>query len=246
MTVEWGQVLAYAVVVFIGAVAPGADFAIVSRYASLNGRAAGLAAAAGIAGGLAVNATAALLGLAAVLLASPLLYAAIRAAGALYLLYLGITILWSLRPGPSAASGGDEAGAAPSPPTTGTDGRLQPEGVGVVEVTRAPSAVWKAFRQALFTNLLNPKPIIFLVTLMPQFLPVDPDVASRAVLGAVTVVAAFAWFAIVALVFSAFARLFAIPRVAFGVSLVTGLMLLSIGIGFLIGSIADLVPLLRP
>lgn len=234
------QVIAYALVVFVGAVAPGADFAIVSRHAAQSGRRAGLAAAAGIAGGLLVNATAAVLGMATVLLASPTLYATIKLLGAGYLFYLGASVLWSVRPRrgreadlPGVEDGGK--GLAPQP-QAGTGGE---NAVAVEAVVTATTPV-VAFRQAFLTNLLNPKPIIFLVTLMPQFLPDDPNAASRVILVLVTAIAAFSWFALVALVFSAFARFFAIPRAALTVAVITGLMLVGIGAWFAITTLVEL------
>lgn len=51
------------------------------------------------------------------------------------------------------------------------------------------ASAWQLFRQAVLVNLTNPKTIVFLVALFPQFLnPVEPQLLQLAVLGITTVV----------------------------------------------------------
>ena len=83
--------------------------------------------------------SAAALGLAAVVAASAAAFTAIKLAGALYLIYLGLrALLATQRPPESTASAG----------------------------TLDRSA---AFRQGLVSNLLNPKVAVFFTSLLPQF-----------------------------------------------------------------------------
>lgn len=79
------------------AATPGPDVAVVSRYALLGGRAAGLRASAGVVAGLLMWAVLAVVGLAAVLAASGGAYDVVRFAGACYLMTLGLRQLWSSR-----------------------------------------------------------------------------------------------------------------------------------------------------
>lgn len=88
---------------------------------------------------------------------SPVLFDAIRYAGAAYLVYLGIRMLTAK---PQA---GHFAGAADS-------GR------------------WQMLRQGVFVNLLNPKAIVFLLALTPQFIRPDQPQLPQYLLFIATVV----------------------------------------------------------
>jgi threonine/homoserine/homoserine lactone efflux protein len=71
-------------------VIPGPDMALVAANALAGGRRAAFGAARGIGAGIAVWGAAAGLGVAAVMAASPAAFAALRIAGASYLVYLGV------------------------------------------------------------------------------------------------------------------------------------------------------------
>ena len=111
---------------------------LVSRSVSQGWR-AGMVSLTGTFVGFLVYMTLANLGLAAVFVYVPLLYTALKVAGALYLLYLA----WrAVRPGGS------------SPFETR-------------DLPRDPR--WKLFRMGLVTNLLNPKAAVIYLALIPQF-----------------------------------------------------------------------------
>lgn len=76
---------------------PGPNMAYLALLSGLEGRRAGFAATAGVALGLLVVGVIAALGVAALLTASPLAYAALRWAGALYLLWLAYEAWQSAR-----------------------------------------------------------------------------------------------------------------------------------------------------
>jgi threonine/homoserine/homoserine lactone efflux protein len=122
-------------------ITPGQDtFFILGRSLS-GGRAAGLAAALGISAGSVLHTFAAALGLSALLATSPYAFMAVKYAGAAYLIYLGARALVSR----TAGLPGDDA-------KSGNGGR------------------WSAFRQGVFSNVLNPKVALFFLALMPQFI----------------------------------------------------------------------------
>ena len=73
---------------FILNITPGADFVFVTANSVAGGAKRGIAAAIGVNAGIVVHVAAAAAGLSALLLAYPAAYAAIRYAGAMYLLYL--------------------------------------------------------------------------------------------------------------------------------------------------------------
>ncbi|WP_026412923.1 LysE family translocator [Actinomadura oligospora] len=168
-----GQVIAFATVIQLGAMSPGPDFAVVVRQAAVTGRRGGMAAALGVACGVFVWAAAAALGVAALLSASAAAFTLTEIAGAVYLLYLGVTSLL-------AASRGS---GAPPETTAGTS---------------VDNAVVDGFRRALLTNLLNPKAAAFFVALMPQFLGAHPATADTLLLSAVAVLVSATWFILLA------------------------------------------------
>lgn len=129
-------------------VTPGQDTALTIRNALLGDRRAGFFTAAGVASGQAVWSIAASAGQAALLLASAPLFAAVKLAGALYLIVIGAQSL-------VAALHHDAVDRADV-----GDGRP------LRRVGRTA-----AFRQGLVSNLGNPKMALFFSSLLPQFAP---------------------------------------------------------------------------
>lgn len=157
---------------------------------------------------IAVHATAAVIGLSAVLAASATAFTAVKLAGAAYLIYLGVAALWHTRrrkPG--------TARSAPAP-------------------TTAPAAErGTAFRQGLVTNLLNPKIALLFLTLIPQFVsPGEPALATTAVLAAVFLGLAVFWWRLFSLVVAPLGRVLSRDRVRVAFERVTGTVLVALGL----------------
>lgn len=87
------HVLPFLAVSAIVVVTPGVDMALVTKNALLHGRAAARSTALGVNLGIFLWTLAAALGLAAVIAASAAAFTAIKLAGALYLVYLGVRAL---------------------------------------------------------------------------------------------------------------------------------------------------------
>jgi threonine/homoserine/homoserine lactone efflux protein len=133
----------FLVAMFAVNITPGPDMLYVIGRSVGQGRGAGLVAALGIGAGCIVHIVAAALGLAAVLEHAPLAFEAIKYAGAVYLVWIGIQA-WR-----TAARSG-LAFAAPADPSL-----------------RA------AFVQGFITNVLNPKVALFFLAFLPQFVAHD-------------------------------------------------------------------------
>jgi len=147
---------------FVLAVTPGPGvFYIVTRSAT-QGRAAGLASAAGVALGNLGSATSASLGLAAVFAVSSMVFLAVKYLGAVYLIYLGVRALRSHAS--MAASSGEVALAR------GDLRRILVDGFAVA--------------------MLNPKTAIFFAAFLPQFLPVSAGTIQVVSLGGIFVLIA--------------------------------------------------------
>lgn len=128
-------------------IAPGPDmFCVVSRSAS-HGVRGGMLAALGVSTGLFVHIAAAAIGLSAILAASATAFTVVKLAGAAYLVYTGLRMIFA-RAAHSAQSG---PGACPA------------------RTKATPRAIYV---QGLFTNALNPKVALFFLAFLPQF--VDP------------------------------------------------------------------------
>jgi threonine/homoserine/homoserine lactone efflux protein len=93
------QVLAFCGVALVLAMTPGPDMALILRNTLRGGRAAGMRTVAGTSVGLVGWGLATALGVAAVLAASATVFTVLKIAGGIYLVYLGIQTLRSLRRG---------------------------------------------------------------------------------------------------------------------------------------------------
>ncbi|GIR72327.1 MAG: hypothetical protein CM15mP74_35780 [Halieaceae bacterium] len=96
---EWAPL---ALVCLLGAMSPGPSLALVTRHAATKGAVAGFCAVTHGAG-IFLWASATVTGLGAVVVSQPTWFGAIRAVGAVFLLYLGLSALLS-RPNESGAT----------------------------------------------------------------------------------------------------------------------------------------------
>ncbi|KZL21739.1 Leucine efflux protein [Pseudovibrio axinellae] len=136
---DYSTLLIFAVASLALTATPGPDMLLIASRSAAQGRRAGLATFAGIAMGTYAHALAAALGLSQLFLAVPIAYDVVRFVGAGYLAFLA----WK---------------AFTSPPQGDT----------------LPSKIRKhsssqMFRQGFLTNLLNPKMVVFVLALFPQF-----------------------------------------------------------------------------
>jgi len=124
-------------------ITPGPDTLYIVGRSSTQGLKAGVAAALGISAGIMAHVTAAALGLSAIFTASATAFAALKLAGAAYLVYVGISLLRTRV---------IEAGAA---------------------VAAEGAALRTIFIQGFWTNVLNPKVALFFLAFLPQFVDLD-------------------------------------------------------------------------
>lgn len=139
--------LAFLATTAIFAYMPGPAMLYAAAQTLARGRFAGLMAALGIHLGGYVHVVAAAAGLSVLFHAVPPLYLAVKIAGALYLAWLGITLI---RNAGKPAQGDD----APAEKTT---------------------SARKAFLESITVEVLNPKTAVFFLAFLPQF--VDPGAA---------------------------------------------------------------------
>jgi threonine/homoserine/homoserine lactone efflux protein len=122
---------------------PGPDTAIATKNTVTFGRNGGLKTALGTCCALLIHTSAAVFGLSAIIVKSALLFSVFKYVGAVYLIYLGVKALWSIKKKEEAAS---------------------------VEMTSKGQFVnTSCFKQGFLTNILNPKVAVFFLTFLPQF-----------------------------------------------------------------------------
>src|SRR5262245_63411488 len=165
--------LAVAVIHLLAAMSPGPSFITVSRTALASGRSVGLASAVACGFGVLPWAIGAVLGIVIVFHQAPWLYAALKAACGLYLLYLAVMI-WR-----QAAS-----------PIELADGFRR----------QTPS---QAFGQTFLIQITNPKVAVFFSAIFVSVLPPDPPLWMMVAILAIVFTNEAAWYSIVALGLSA-------------------------------------------
>ena len=149
---------------------PGPDTAYILGRSIAQGREAGIASALGICVGSIFHTSAAALGLSAILATSALAFGAIKLLGGVYLVFLGLKMIF-------------ERGGQLSLPSNFR--------------RRTRNA---AFRQGILTNILNPKVALFFLAFLPQFIDPasNAKVLAFVVLGLTFVTTGTVWCVIVA------------------------------------------------
>lgn len=140
LPIEPAALAPFLIAVLLIELTPGPNMGYLAALSASQGRTAGFRAVAGVTLGLAFYMLLAVLGVAEILAAAPLVYGALRWAGVAYLLYLA----WEAWRGASETSPGHAR-----------------------DVDHAP------FWRGLIANVLNPKALVFYVTLLPGFIAAD-------------------------------------------------------------------------
>ncbi|HDR9151133.1 TPA: LysE family translocator [Burkholderia vietnamiensis] len=163
----------FVLAVFLLNITPGPDTAYIVGRSIAQGRGAGLMSALGISAGACVHTLACAFGLTALLAASAAAFTAIKLAGAAYLIYLGVRMIIAKQDG------------APAPAAA-----AQPI---------AAKPLRQLFMQGFWTNVLNPKVVLFFVSFFPQFVSAGSPHKALAflALGSVFVVMSTVWSCIV-------------------------------------------------
>ncbi|MCM2415498.1 LysE family translocator [Streptomyces sp. RKAG290] len=212
------QLTAFLGVAAVMVALPGADFAVVVRNA-LASRAAGVATALGVAGGLLVHTALAVAGLAAVLVAVPVLFRTVQLLGGAYVLYLGISALRAARRRGGQAHATEDAAERVDAPEAATGSR-------------------RALRQGFLTNALNPKAPVLFLSLLPQFVPAGAAPLPRTLLlAAIVVLLALVWFPAVALLVDRLGRWLRRPRAARAIEGGSGAALTALGLVLVTGTL---------
>lgn len=137
------SLLLFAALVFGIIVLPGLDMAFVMGSSLTAGRRHGLAAVAGVIAGGIGHVLMTTLGISVLLKLVPGAFNALLLAGALYIAWIGVSLLRS-----------DSA-------------------FGLHDSSRTADSAWATFRRGTLTCLMNPKAYLFMLAVFPQFLHVE-------------------------------------------------------------------------
>jgi threonine/homoserine/homoserine lactone efflux protein len=148
--VDWHTYLTFLTFALVVVLIPGPDFAVVTGNTLSGGRRRGMWCAAGVAMSNAIQGTAAVAGLGALIVRAQPVFQAVKWAGVLYLIYLGVQLIRSAVRGRYASepAGGDDGG----------------------------TAALRGWRQGFLSNITNPKVLVFYLAVLPQFMAPESGV----------------------------------------------------------------------
>lgn len=184
---------------------PGPDTAIATKNTVTVGRIGGLKTALGTCCALLIHTSAAVLGLSAIIVKSAYLFTVIKYVGAVYLIYLGVKTLWSLKKKELAAS---------------------------IEMnTKSQVVSQSCFKQGFFTNILNPKVAVFFLTFMPQFVDAGSNTILPFMLMGITYTVLTAlWFLLYVYLINQVSAFMKKPKTQSIIEGITGTILIGFGI----------------
>ena len=199
------SLISFTLLQMVALISPGPDFAIVVRNSLIYSRKTGLLTALGIATGILVHVTYTLLGLGFIISQTAWLFSLFTYLGASYLIYIGYK-------GLQAKKGGLSLGNA---------------------THHHDIAALAAFRSGFFTNALNPKAMLFFLSLFTVFLSPLTPTAIMITYGVITFVTTLLWFVFVALCFSSQKLRKYFSSISHWIERVTGGLLILLGVKLL-------------
>ncbi|SFH49912.1 resistance to homoserine/threonine (RhtB) family protein [Priestia megaterium] len=181
---------------------PGPDTAIMTKNTLTVGKQGGFKTMIGICCALSIHTLTAIVGLSAIIAKSALLFSIFKYIGAVYLIYLGIKSLWTLR----------------NRETTET----------VVKIKYKNTS---SFKQGFLTNLLNPKIAVFFLTFLPQFVnPGSHTFMPFLILGMTYIVLTIVWYLFYIYLLNQISAFMKKPKTQKVIEGITGTILIGFGI----------------
>ena len=200
------NIISYLLVSLLIIIIPGPDFFIVANNTMKGSTKNGVMAALGISSGHVVYSSIAALGLIFILTSSYYVFTAIKFLGALYIAYLGLkTILNARKPAPIAAED------------------YQIRNISLL----------KSYRQGFMSTILNPKAILFYISILPQFVNRDEGSLKIIALSSLFICIVFLWFALCSFMFTHIKKLFNQPVFRTVFDYIVGVILIGLAVSIL-------------
>jgi threonine/homoserine/homoserine lactone efflux protein len=202
-----GQIAAFTVAATVVTLVPGPDMALVARRAITDGWRRASVTSFGVVTGLLVHATASAAGISVILVRSATAYTVLKTVGACYLVVLGILSFRSARRSARHGLAGEVAPGAPARSTR------------------------TSFAQGFLNNVLNPKPALFYLAFLPQFVHRgDPVVLLTAILVTIHILLGIVWLVTWGWLVSRASGVLVRPRWRAGLERLTGSVLVALGL----------------
>jgi len=173
MEISNSQLFTFIVATLLLTIAPGVDTFIVIRNVLRGGWLDGVFTSLGICTGLFFHATLSACGLSIILIHSAFLFNSVKTVGALYLVWLGIITIYNAT-----------------------------KNHKTIEFTQhhssfKPVEFVKSFREGILSNVLNPKPAVFYMAFLPQFIgPADSVFVKSMLLTSIQFAIGIVWLVI--------------------------------------------------
>ncbi|MEQ7807731.1 LysE family translocator [Priestia aryabhattai] len=184
---------------------PGPDTAIMTKNTLTVGKQGGFNTMVGICCALSIHTLTAIVGLSAIIAKSALLFSIFKYVGAVYLIYLGVKSLWTLR---------------------------NKEKIETTEtIAKNKYKNKSSFKQGFLTNLLNPKIAVFFLTFLPQFVnPGNHTFMPFLILGITYIVLTVVWYLFYIYLLNQISAFMKKPKTQKVIEGITGTILIGFGI----------------
>ena len=179
--IEFAGLMAVFVILLV---APGVDFALIVRQSIMHGRRAAFITSLGIGASLMFHITYTILGIGLIVSQSLLLFSLIKWAGAAYLTYLGIKAFREKPVSPEEAE------------------TILQKGDAAAHIKNHTISAKRCFTMGFITNALNPKAVLFFVSLFSSLISHETPVIIQGIYGLLIAIVVIGWFAIVTLFFT--------------------------------------------
>mgnify|MGYP003989953611 CR=1 FL=1 len=207
MYMETHLLITYLIAITVLSITPGLDTMLVIRNTARGGWQDGVISSFGICSGLFVHASVSAVGISVILLQTAWAFAALKMAGACYIVWLGIGSLRKLFQGKTA---------------------LSADGLSAV---RQPYQIGRSLREGVLSNVLNPKTVVFYMAFLPQFInPQHSALVQSLILAGLHFIIAMIWQSFLALLVNQAKSRVLQPRVGKIFDGLTGTILGSLGI----------------
>ncbi|UPR53289.1 LysE family translocator [Vibrio cyclitrophicus] len=200
---SWDSIWLFIVIVFFIAIIPGPNALLVLSTALTQRKLFAFVNVLGVSCGFFFHAFISANGISLLLSNTPMAFEGLKWAGVLYLVWLGYNHF-------RAAFRAQE---------------------GVLSVVSASgSKLYHQFLKGLLTNLLNPKIVLFYLSIFPQFVTTDTIVSDSLMLGGIQAIVVSTWFLVVILMADTFKRLLVQKRTSQIMNMVCGVLFLGFSI----------------
>lgn len=211
--------LSLAIIHAVALASPGPDFALVVKLASQESRKTAIAAAVGISIAILIHTILSLTGVSLIIKSSQTLYIMVQVAGASYLAWMGFgAVKGALQHWKAKVSVDNMSKLNQLTPTQG-------------------------FMQGLWTNLLNPKAMVFFIILFSAMITPDVSLITKLLATVIMLVLSLIWFVFIALILSKPVIQKRVIKAAPAINLCTGLLFMLVSSAIMYNLLASAMTL---